>query len=110
MDDEAAAQRSRLVEHLKNSGVLKNPRLAEAFSVVPRHAFVPAGGLDWAYTDRAVMLKWDTTGAAISSVSQPTIVATMLEQLRVDAGHRVLEPLSDVCAIFRALFAVRGGT
>lgn len=43
-----------------------------------------------AYADEAVALKW-AHGRALSSVSQPTMVASMLEMLDVHLGAHVLE-------------------
>jgi protein-L-isoaspartate(D-aspartate) O-methyltransferase len=58
---------------------------------VPRHVFVPSVPLETAYIDDVVLMKRDEAGVAISSVSQPTVVALMLEQADVHPGHRVLE-------------------
>ena len=91
--DEAVAtrQRAELVGRLQRKGVLRTERIARALNAVPRHRFVPARERDSAYRDIAVFSKWDDRGRAISSVSQPSMVATMLEQLEVEPGHRVLE-------------------
>ena len=58
---------------------------------VPRHRFVSHVDLATAYADRAVMVKHAHDGTAISSSSQPTMVAMMLEHLQIVPGHRVLE-------------------
>ena len=58
---------------------------------VPRHLFVPQINARAAYIDQPVMAKRAKDGSPISTASQPTIVATMLEQLQVAPGHRVLE-------------------
>ena len=58
---------------------------------IPRHLFVPQIDVYAAYLDQAVMVKHAKDGSAISSASQPMIVATMLEQLQVSPGHHVLE-------------------
>jgi methyltransferase of FxLD system len=76
---------------LIDKGALTDPRVAEAMATVPRERFVPENRRDEAYTDKVLVTKWDDAGVAISSASQPAMVAIMLEQLRVDGGHSVLE-------------------
>lgn len=58
---------------------------------VPRHRFVPEAALRAAYADDVFVTKRNNEGDALSSASQPAIVAEMLEQLDVRPGHRVLE-------------------
>ncbi|KLL10680.1 protein-L-isoaspartate O-methyltransferase [Protofrankia coriariae] len=62
-----------------------------ALRVVPRHLFLPGVPLERAYTLDAIVLKRDETGVSISSVSAPTVIAAMLDQLQVKPGHRILE-------------------
>jgi len=83
--------RLRMVEELKQSGVLRTGSIERALLAVPRHAFLPDLPVEAAYENRAVMVKRAEDGTGLSSVSQPTIVALMLEALRVEAGHRVLD-------------------
>jgi protein-L-isoaspartate(D-aspartate) O-methyltransferase len=80
-----------LVRLLIDKGVLTDPRVAETMAAVPRELFVPENRRDEAYADKVLITKWDDAGVAISSASQPAMVAIMLEQLRVEAGHSVLE-------------------
>jgi protein-L-isoaspartate(D-aspartate) O-methyltransferase len=80
-----------LVRLLVDKGVLTDQRVAEAMATVPRELFVPQDRRDEAYTDTVLVTKWDDAGVAISSASQPAMVAIMLEQLRVEPGHSVLE-------------------
>jgi protein-L-isoaspartate(D-aspartate) O-methyltransferase len=56
-----------------------------AFRSVPRHLFVPPRSLDHAYEDRALPLVQGQT------ISQPSMVAIMLEALQAEPNHRVLE-------------------
>jgi protein-L-isoaspartate(D-aspartate) O-methyltransferase len=84
-------QRDGLIEHLRGSGVLRTDRVADALRAVPRDVFLPVERREDAYVDDAVPIKWDESGTQISSVSQPIIVATMLELLDVRSGDRVLE-------------------
>lgn len=86
-----AALRSGLVEALRAKGGLRSPAMAEAFSAVPRHLFVPDVPVEEAYRDRWIATKRTPQGEVISSSSQPEIMAIMLEQLDVQGGQRVLE-------------------
>jgi protein-L-isoaspartate(D-aspartate) O-methyltransferase len=80
-----------LVRLLTDKGVLGDGRVAEAMTAVPRELFVPEDLRAEAYDDKVLITKRDGAGVAISSASQPAMVAVMLEQLRVDPGHSVLE-------------------
>jgi protein-L-isoaspartate(D-aspartate) O-methyltransferase len=91
VDDRKAALRRQMVSRLKRAGVLITPAVQEAMGSVPRDLFVPQVEVQSAYLDHAVMVKHGNDGSPISSASQPTIVAIMLEQLQVRPGHRVLE-------------------
>lgn len=62
-----------------------------AFAAVPRHWFLPHVPLEQAYADVPIPLKQDGRGVLVSSASQPTMMALMLEQLDLRAGHNVLE-------------------
>lgn len=62
-----------------------------ALRAVPRHVFVPGADVETAYSDEAIVTHTDAGGMPISSSSQPAIVATMLTQLGVAPGDRVLE-------------------
>jgi len=92
-DDPARAGtlRAALTRHLVAEGTIRDERVAAAIGTVPRHLFVPQAGLDSAYADDVVLMKRNQAGVAISSVSQPSIVALMLEQAEVRPGDRVLE-------------------
>ncbi len=105
-----------LVDHLLGSGAL-DAAWKDAFLAVPRHAFLPpvfwipdgdghrrvdrsadeAGWMAAACADTAAVTQWDDgdTGAGqavpTSSASMPTMVATMLGDLGVHDGDRVLE-------------------
>ncbi|MFP5022223.1 methyltransferase domain-containing protein [Pseudonocardia phyllosphaerae] len=83
--------RARLVADLERDGRVRSPRIRDALEAVPRHLFLPGIDLADAYLDGAVTIKQDDDGAAVSSVSQPSMVAIMLEQLDARPGDRVLE-------------------
>ncbi len=61
-----------------------------AFRAVPRHLFLPHEPLSRAYADEAIPTK-RIQGVPVSSSSQPSMMAIMLEQLDLQPGHRVLE-------------------
>ncbi|MET7499561.1 methyltransferase domain-containing protein [Streptomyces microflavus] len=106
----AAAGRTKLVQSLVDSADVTDAAWQAAFEQVPRHVFVPyfydhAGRkisayetetrdqwFDAVHEDRALVTH-STDGAATSSSSQPSVMATMLEALRVEAGigMKVLE-------------------
>ena len=88
---EAAQRNDRLVEHLRSTGAVHDPAVADAFRAVLRHHFLPGLPLDEVYEDAAITVKTGELGATISSSSQPGIMAVMLEQLRLETGLRVLE-------------------
>ena len=68
-----------------------SPEVVAAFRAVPRHLFLPDLPLDVVYQDRAIPLKRDENGLVISSSSQPTMMAIMLDQLQIQPGDNLLE-------------------
>jgi protein-L-isoaspartate(D-aspartate) O-methyltransferase len=86
--------RRRLVEDLSRRGLIRGPAVEDAFLRVPRERFVPEladeRGLEAVYRDEALATKMDG-GHAVSSSSQPAIMAEMLERLDLAPGQRVLE-------------------
>ncbi len=87
--------RDRLVAELRERGTIRTEAVAAAFAEVPREHFIPSllaeHGLEAVYADEAVVTKRDSHGMPISSSSQPTIMALMLELLDLRPGQRVLE-------------------
>lgn len=90
-DADVAAMRGALVDRLLSNGRVHSAEVAEAFRQVPRHLFVPEVDPPRAYDDEAIPIKWRADGRPVSSSSQPAMMAIMLEQLALEAGHRVLE-------------------
>jgi protein-L-isoaspartate(D-aspartate) O-methyltransferase len=88
--DSAGELRARLADRLRRDTV-RTPAVEAAVRGVPRHQFLPGVPLEAAYSDEPVYTKQDGCGASISAASQPRIVAMMLEQLRLEPGHRILE-------------------
>lgn len=80
-----------LIAALDKLNAFPNARIRAAFGAVPRALFLPNVPPDEVNADRAVITKRDTTGAPISSSSQPTMMAQMLEQLDLQPGMNVLE-------------------
>jgi protein-L-isoaspartate(D-aspartate) O-methyltransferase len=91
----SASLRHGLVELLFGEGVLTSPAVADAFLEVPRERFLPQvaieEGLAAVYRNDAIVTRRDERGTPLSSSSQPSIMAAMLEALALEPGHRVLE-------------------
>jgi protein-L-isoaspartate(D-aspartate) O-methyltransferase len=88
---EPDAARARMVGELRRHGTLTSAEVADAFLAVPRHVFLPEIGAADAYADQAFVIKTDPGGRPLSSSSQPTMMAIMLDQLGISPGERVLE-------------------
>jgi len=86
----ALALHQALVEQLKRAGQFPSPRVEAAFRAVPRHLFLPDVELEKVYQDEAIPTKFQDE-LPISSSSQPTMMAIMLQQLDLKPGQRVLE-------------------
>jgi len=85
MEDEYRIVRKRMVdEQIAARGVL-DQRLLVVMGSVPRHLFVPADDLAWAYSDGPLPIGHGQT------ISQPYIVALMTKLLQVESMARVLE-------------------
>ncbi|MBC7811498.1 MAG: methyltransferase domain-containing protein [Burkholderiales bacterium] len=91
MASDAPQLQRALVDSLKQRGKLENPQIEAAFLAVPRHLFLTDLSLEDIYSDRALPTKRDSTGAVVSSSSQPSMMVLMLNQLRLKRGERVLE-------------------
>lgn len=88
--DSPERARARMVEALLREGRVRSRAVAEAMASVPRHLFLPGSTVETAYADEAVVTKV-VDGVPVSSASQPSMVAIMLEQLELRPGQRVLE-------------------
>jgi protein-L-isoaspartate(D-aspartate) O-methyltransferase len=76
--------RRRLIETLQANGI-NDLAVLRAFDLVPRHAFVPTGVAHRAYEDAALPIGNGQT------ISQPTVHARSLQELRLGGRERVLE-------------------
>jgi protein-L-isoaspartate(D-aspartate) O-methyltransferase len=90
-DANPADLREALVNRLVDGGHLRTPAVIAAFRDTERHRFLPGVDLKTAYVEDAVPIKHDEIGEMISCISAPSIVATQLEQLGAEPGHKVLE-------------------
>ena len=64
---------------------VRDEHVLRAMKTVPRHSFVPAALRPYAYDDRPLPIGYDQT------ISQPYIVASMTEELKLEKGMKVLE-------------------
>ncbi len=76
--------KAHLVLMLRRQGIRDN-RVLSAMERVPREKFVHPDFLEHAYEDRALPIECGQT------ISQPFIVAYMLQEARLDERHKVLE-------------------
>jgi protein-L-isoaspartate(D-aspartate) O-methyltransferase len=67
------------------SQAVRDSRVLDSMRKTPRHRFVPAEFVTYAYDDRPLPIGYGQT------ISQPYIVAKMTELLETKAQHRVLE-------------------
>jgi protein-L-isoaspartate(D-aspartate) O-methyltransferase len=80
-----AALRREMVEHQIRSRGIRDPRVLEAMSTVPRHEFVPPEERALAYADQPLPIGEGQT------ISQPFMVAAMAEAMELAGSERVLE-------------------
>ncbi|MDQ1295650.1 MAG: hypothetical protein QG608_3535 [Actinomycetota bacterium] len=89
--DQAQRLRDDLADYIKGWGAFRTPQVEAAFRTVPRHLFLPGLDLETAYGSKPVVTRRADDGTSLSSASSPKLVATMLEQLDIQPGQRVLE-------------------
>lgn len=78
-------ERKRMVVHQLYSRGIRDQRILDAFESVPRHLFVPDEFQSSAYDDRPLPIGFGQT------ISQPFIVAYMMQLLDLTGTERVLE-------------------
>src|ERR1700679_744768 len=83
--DDFATRRERMVRTQLTERGVQDVRVLAAMRAVPRHEFVPQSLRADAYEDHPLPIGEGQT------ISQPYIVAAMLEHLCLQAGDRVLE-------------------
>ncbi len=84
-------------EQIRRRGV-RNARVIAAMLRVPRHRFVPLELIGQAYEDRPLPIGFDQT------ISQPYIIALMLERVRPKPDDRALE-VGTGCGYLAAVLA-----
>ena len=84
MTDFLAEREAMIERQLRRRGICETPIL-DAFLAVPREAFVDAGHAHLAYGDHPLPIE------ARQTISQPYIVALMIQAAGVKAGDTVLE-------------------
>lgn len=80
-----AAERDAMVERQIESRGIRDPKILEAFRAVPREAFIAQDYADLAYGDHPLPIE------AGQTISQPYIVALMMDAAEIKAGDTVLE-------------------
>ncbi len=83
--DPFVAAREHMVETQLRARGIRDQRILDAMATIPRHEFVDAEYRDQAYADRPLPID------AGQTISQPYIVALMLDLLQLQAASRVLE-------------------
>ncbi|MFW6007072.1 MAG: protein-L-isoaspartate(D-aspartate) O-methyltransferase [Bacillota bacterium] len=85
MKDKYVQERKKMIEQQLKPRGIKDPEVLEAFLTVPRHEFVPENLKHNAYQDRPLPIQEGQT------ISQPFIVAQMIEALKPKPGKKMLE-------------------
>ncbi len=84
-NDNWEVKRNKLVGELKNDSQLSDAKVLNSIGQVPRHLFVPKAVLSRAYEDNALPI------GKGQSISQPFVVAYMIQALGLKSTDRVLE-------------------
>ncbi|HEX5645323.1 MAG TPA: protein-L-isoaspartate(D-aspartate) O-methyltransferase [Nitrospira sp.] len=85
MDSKREAERNRMVDQDIIPHGIKDPAVIAAMRQVPRHRFIPGAYSLFAYVDGPLPIGHGQT------ISQPSLVAEMTEQLRLKKTDKVLE-------------------
>ncbi len=83
--DEYKIAREKMVERLTDHYLIRDQRVLDVMSEIPRHLFVPEALKFQAYRDNALPISSNQT------ISQPYIVAKMTELLELKPTSKVLE-------------------
>lgn len=74
-----------LIQHMLDTGILRTPRIIDAFRAIDRVHFVPPESASFAHLDEPIHIGHQQT------ISQPSTVAFMLELLDPRPGQRILD-------------------
>jgi protein-L-isoaspartate(D-aspartate) O-methyltransferase len=85
MNTDFARLRDRMVERQIAARGVRSHLVLDAMRTVPREAFLPENLREFAYEDSPLPIEEDQT------ISQPYIVAMMIEALALEGGEKVLE-------------------
>lgn len=102
MSDDFTEARERMVARQLAARDISDPRVLDAMRLVPRHRFVALEQASEAYADYPLSIGHGQT------ISQPYIVAYMVEQLRLTPASRVLE-IGTGCGYHTAVLAKLAG-
>jgi protein-L-isoaspartate(D-aspartate) O-methyltransferase len=80
----------KLADYLRKIGAIKNSKVYEAFSLIDRAAFIPESVRKFADEDR-VIPTYEKNEYLISTNSQPSLVAEMIELLQLQGSEKILE-------------------
>ncbi len=83
--DKFKGLRFDMVKHQIKERGIKDSKVLDAMSKVPRHEFIPKSYISQAYSDHPVPIGYGQT------ISQPYIVALMTELVDLQRGEKVLE-------------------
>jgi protein-L-isoaspartate(D-aspartate) O-methyltransferase len=84
-DPDFAKQREQMIEKAIRARGVRSKLVLDAMAAVPRELFLPAHLREFAYEDSPLPIEQEQT------ISQPYIVAFMIEALGLEGGERVLE-------------------
>jgi len=79
-----------LSDFLRQTGAITDERLYRAFSVIDRASFLPVERQQEAHRDW-VIPTYEVCGKSLSTNSQPSLIAAMIELLRLTGSERLLE-------------------
>ncbi|MEA3286279.1 MAG: protein-L-isoaspartate(D-aspartate) O-methyltransferase [Candidatus Marinimicrobia bacterium] len=99
--DDAFELRLEMVERQLRLRGIHQTAILQAFKDIPRHQFVPNTPLEEAYADHPSPIK------AGQTISQPYIVALMIQYLELVKDHRILE-IGSGCGYATAILAQLG--
>lgn len=85
MTDKFYEERVKMIDRQIKARGISDKKILEAFKSVPRHEFVPGEYRNQAYADRPLPIGNNQT------ISQPYIIAAMLDKLSLNSDSKVLE-------------------